>query len=217
MLVFDDSSSRVAEIKSQLTLRYKMKDLGRVSWYLGVDVVHTTTGRIFLHQTNYNTALLSECKSDIESISLPTDLVLEAYTSTPHVDGSKYCYLVGKLIFLCHTWPDISYAVGFLSRFMHNHKWLIGMQFNIYFDTSMALWTMAYFTRKKTHIFKAILMQITLVVLTTVDLLELICLSLQAVLYLGHRSNSSQCLIAQLKLNTRPYKQGTKRLCTSKG
>lgn len=68
---------------------------------------------------NYTTALLSECNSDIELIPLSTDIVLESDTSTPPVDGSKYCHLDGKLIFLCHTRPNISYAVGLLSLFMH--------------------------------------------------------------------------------------------------
>lgn len=122
LLIFGDSSSRVVEIKFQLSLHYKMKDLGMVSRYLGLDIVHTTTGENFMHQTNYITDLRSECNSDtslIESVPLPVEIVLEANTNTPHVDSSKYCHLVGKLIFLCHTRLDILYAVGLLSRFMH--------------------------------------------------------------------------------------------------
>ena len=34
-------------------------------------------------------------------------------------DREKYQKLVGKLIYLSHTRPDISYAVGVVSRFMH--------------------------------------------------------------------------------------------------
>ena len=35
------------------------------------------------------------------------------------IDKEKYQKLVGKLIYLSHTRPDISYAVGVVSRFMH--------------------------------------------------------------------------------------------------
>ena len=34
-------------------------------------------------------------------------------------DKEKYKKLVGKLIYLSHTRPDISYAVGVVSGFMH--------------------------------------------------------------------------------------------------
>jgi hypothetical protein len=37
---------------------------------------------------------------------------LEVETHTPPVDVSAYCHLVGQIIFLCHTHPNLSYAVG---------------------------------------------------------------------------------------------------------
>lgn len=80
--------------------------------------MHITTSGIFMHQTNYITNLLSECNLDtslIEIVLLPIELDLKADTNTPHVDSSKYCHLVSKFIFLCHTCCDISYAVGRLS------------------------------------------------------------------------------------------------------
>jgi hypothetical protein len=52
-------------------------------------------------------------------ISLPEGHVLEAKTNTAAIDVSKYCHIVGKLIFLCHTRPDISYFVGIISRYIH--------------------------------------------------------------------------------------------------
>jgi hypothetical protein len=35
-------------------------------------------------------------------------------------DRENYQKLVGKLIYLSHTRPDIAYAVGVVSRFMHS-------------------------------------------------------------------------------------------------
>ena len=35
------------------------------------------------------------------------------------VDRRRYQRLVGKLIYLSHTRPNISYAIGVVSRFMH--------------------------------------------------------------------------------------------------
>jgi hypothetical protein len=36
------------------------------------------------------------------------------------VDWERYQRLVGRLIYLCHTRPEISYAVSVVSRYMHD-------------------------------------------------------------------------------------------------
>ncbi|RVW29699.1 putative mitochondrial protein [Vitis vinifera] len=38
------------------------------------------------------------------------------------MDGERYQWLVGKLIYLSHTRPDKAYAVSVASLFMHNPK-----------------------------------------------------------------------------------------------
>jgi hypothetical protein len=38
------------------------------------------------------------------------------------IDKGQYHRLVGKLIYLAHTRPDIAYAVSVVSQFMHNPK-----------------------------------------------------------------------------------------------
>ncbi|XP_057834934.2 secreted RxLR effector protein 161-like [Cryptomeria japonica] len=51
---------------------------------------------------------------------------LEASCSSPLVDATLYHQLVGSLIYLTHMRPDISYAVGLVSRFMqepHELHW----------------------------------------------------------------------------------------------
>jgi hypothetical protein len=39
-----------------------------------------------------------------------------------HVDRERYQRLIGKLIYLSHTWPVISYVVSVVSRYMHNPR-----------------------------------------------------------------------------------------------
>lgn len=48
--------------------------------------------------------------------------------STPLIDAALYCQLVGSLIYLTHTCPDISFVVGIVSRFMvkpHGLHWKV--------------------------------------------------------------------------------------------
>lgn len=44
---------------------------------------------------------------------------LEFEKERPDADRERYQILVGKLIYLAHTRPDISFAVGLVSQFMH--------------------------------------------------------------------------------------------------
>jgi hypothetical protein len=122
LLIFGSDKGTVVNIKAQLGSQYKMKDLGLVNHYLGVDFIRTSDGKVFLHQQQYTKDLLRDCKvppNAIEFIPLPVGHILEDDTKTPFVDLSAYCHIVGKLIFLCHTRPNISYAVGIVSQHMH--------------------------------------------------------------------------------------------------
>jgi hypothetical protein len=38
------------------------------------------------------------------------------------VNRESYQRLVGRLMYLCHTRPDISYAVSVVSRYMHDPR-----------------------------------------------------------------------------------------------
>ncbi|XP_039827389.1 secreted RxLR effector protein 161-like [Panicum virgatum] len=49
-------------------------------------------------------------------------LKLSTKSTTPEVDATMYRSLVGSLRYLVHTWPDIAFAVGYVSRFMEKPR-----------------------------------------------------------------------------------------------
>jgi hypothetical protein len=51
---------------------------------------------------------------------------LVATCTSPDVDATLYCHLVGSLLYLTHTHPDLSFVVGLVSRNMqtpHETHW----------------------------------------------------------------------------------------------
>ena len=72
---------------------------------------------------------MTECKTF--GMPMEVELKLSTEDASPLVDERLYRKLVGSLIFLCNTRPDINYSVGVLSRFSNkpreNH-WNVGMR-----------------------------------------------------------------------------------------
>jgi hypothetical protein len=57
-----------------------------------------------------------DCKSALTPFL--SGVKLEDGRETPLVDNTLYRQLVGSLLYLTHSRPDLSYAVGTVSRFM---------------------------------------------------------------------------------------------------
>ena len=108
-------------LKGKLFQEFEMKDLGNLKYFLGIEVLRSTQG-IFIHQRKYILDLLTETgmlggkPADTPIVANHGLQVIEGAKAT---DREQYQKIVGKLIYLAHTRPDIAYAVGIVSRFMH--------------------------------------------------------------------------------------------------
>ena len=121
MIITRDNVEEIRQLKEHLATEFEMKNLGDLKYFLGIEVLRSGKG-IFISQRKYVLDLLAEtgmleCKpADTQIIQNHGLQLIKGAIST---DRGRYQRLVGKLIYLSHTRPDIAYAVGVLSQFMH--------------------------------------------------------------------------------------------------
>ena len=111
-------------LSSMLAKAFEIKPLGRLKYFLGIDVAYSPQV-IFISQHKYILDLLKETKMNhCKSSAVPIDLNLKlglCEEETP-IDKGQFQILVEKLIYLNHTRPDIAFSVGVLSRFMNSPR-----------------------------------------------------------------------------------------------
>ena len=112
------------DVKQRLAKEFEIKELGKLKYFLGIEVAYSTQG-IFISQQKYVTNLLVEIgKIQCKPVSTPMDSnnKLGEAKEEPMVDKRIYQRLVGRLIYLAHTRQDIAYSVSVISQFMHDPR-----------------------------------------------------------------------------------------------
>jgi len=116
------------QLKAELKTRFKMKDLGPVKRYLGIEV-RRTKRQISLTQTEFTTDMLKrfgmeDCAPKLTPMDDKIRLDIEvngvniAGDPLSEFDKERYQQAIGSLLYLSlGTRPDISFAVSILSRF----------------------------------------------------------------------------------------------------
>ncbi|WCJ34767.1 Retrovirus-related Pol polyprotein from transposon TNT 1-94 [Euphorbia peplus] len=120
LLITGTSVSAIIKFKEQMSKEFDMSDLGKLSYYLGLEV-DQGKGYIELKQAAYAKKLLEKAgMSDCNPVKYPMDhkLQLSKDESGEPVNSTQFKSMIGGLRYLVHTRPDIAYAVGVISRFM---------------------------------------------------------------------------------------------------
>ncbi|RVW33894.1 Retrovirus-related Pol polyprotein from transposon RE1 [Vitis vinifera] len=122
IILSGNDMEELQNLKKYLSEEFEVKDLGNLKYFLGMEVARSRKG-IVVSQRKYILDLLKEtgmlgCKPIETPMDSQKKLGIEK-ESTP-VDRGRYQRLVGRLIYLSHTRPDIGFAVSAVSQFMHS-------------------------------------------------------------------------------------------------
>ncbi|KAL5736254.1 hypothetical protein ACOSQ2_031042 [Xanthoceras sorbifolium] len=124
IIVTGNNDLEMTNLQRHLATEFKMKDLGVLRYFLGIEVARSKH-RIFLSQRKYVLNLHTETGM---LASKPTDTPMDKnhklcecpdHPDQTPANKERYQRLVGKLIHMSHTRPDIAYAVSVVSQFIH--------------------------------------------------------------------------------------------------
>ena len=147
IILTGDHVDEIARIKVALGKEFEVKDLGDLKYFLGMEVARSKKG-IYVSQRKYIVDLLEEtgmlgCSPELTPIIPPkkrkkkpgkeeeleeddpdddTEAEEEDKEQEEPADKERYQRLVGKLIYLSHTRPDIAFAVSVASQYMSDPR-----------------------------------------------------------------------------------------------
>ena len=123
-LLLTGAQKPINECKKKLAAEFEMKDLGMMHYFLGLEVWQYPD-EIFLNQGKYTIEMLKrfgmlDCKA--MTTPMTTSLKLLNDDTSEFVDATLYRQIIGSLMYLTNTRPDICFAVNTLSQYIVNPK-----------------------------------------------------------------------------------------------
>jgi len=120
LIITGNNDVDIFDLKKLLKQKFEMKDLGELRYFLSIEGIQSPKG-IWLLQRQYALNKLSEYgMTGYKPISIPLEqnVKLSANEGDLVDDTIMYRRIVGRLIYMTITRPDLSYAVGVVSQFM---------------------------------------------------------------------------------------------------
>ncbi|PKI36266.1 hypothetical protein CRG98_043343 [Punica granatum] len=124
LIVVSNNSAHCASFKKYLHQCFRIKDLGPLKYFLGIEVTRANSS-LFLNQKKYALDILTECGmlgSRPSYVPMEQNHGLYVDSGSCLEDASRYKRLIGRLIYLTITIPDLSYLVHVLAQFMQDPR-----------------------------------------------------------------------------------------------
>lgn len=124
LLICGNNKEELNKIKGLLLKKFKIKDLGIIKTYLGIDIDYNyEKGELSLDQSKYIDSL--EKRYNLQNSKLystPMEQNLKLLPAQSENKNIKFRNLIGALLYISSgTRPDISFSVNYLSRFQNSY------------------------------------------------------------------------------------------------
>jgi len=119
IVIVGNNMKEIQVVKNSLNGAFAIKDLGHLKFFLGLEIARTKKG-IHIFQRKYALEILSDVgMTDAKLVSTPMVKKNEKHFKQVVVhDISAYRRIIGHLLYLVNTKPDISFSVQCLSQFV---------------------------------------------------------------------------------------------------
>lgn len=120
LLVTGSSMENVNKFKKEMNKEFEMTDMGKLSYYLGIEVNQGRNGTELKQSAYARKLLLKFDMAECNAVKYPMEPkeVLNKDAKGKAVDETKYRSIIGGLRYLVNTRPDLAYSVGVVSRYM---------------------------------------------------------------------------------------------------
>jgi hypothetical protein len=124
-IIFCGSShSLVSKFQEMMESKFQMSMMGELTFFLDIQVKQTKQGT-FVHQAKYTKVLMK--KFNMAELKPMSTLMSSAASLGPDEDGDavdqrEYRSMIGSLLYLTVTRPDILFAVGLCVRFQSSPR-----------------------------------------------------------------------------------------------
>ncbi|KAF5465958.1 hypothetical protein F2P56_015920 [Juglans regia] len=121
IVITGNDATAIQSLKQFLQQQFHIRDLGLLKYFLGLEVARSKVG-IVISQRKYTLEIIDDVGylgAQPSNFPMEMNLKLTDYQGDLLHDPTRYRRLVGQLIYLAITRPDITYSVNILSQFMH--------------------------------------------------------------------------------------------------
>jgi hypothetical protein len=118
-IVFGGSSnSLIAKFEEDMSWEFEMSMMGELQFFLRLQIKQSKEGT-FVHQAKYTKDIVRKFKMDSKAMATPmsTTTALDADEEGEHMDQKEYRSMIGSLLYLTATRPDIQFSVCLCARF----------------------------------------------------------------------------------------------------